>query len=185
MDITQRNSSRCEICGATHHVEILDVLPSNSESKIYACQTCRSQIENPNIADVSHWRCLNESIWSEIPAVQVISWRMLHYLNSEAWTNDLLDMMYLDEEKLQWANEGLLVDDFEDISHKDSNGVLLLSGDTVTIIKDLDVKGANFTAKRGTAVRNIMLVEDNPEQIEGKVNGQQIVILTKFVKKSN
>jgi protein PhnA len=54
----------------------------------------------------------------------------------------------------------------------------------VTLTKDLTVKGANFTAKRGTAVRNISLVFDNEGQIEGRVNGQRIVILTKFVKKS-
>jgi hypothetical protein len=41
-----------------------------------------------------------------------------------------------------------------------------------------------FTAKRGTAVRGISLVENNAQQIEGKVNGQQIVIFTQFVKKS-
>jgi len=46
------------------------------------------------------------------------------------------------------------------------------------------VKGSSMVAKRGTAVRGISLVRDNPEQIEGRVNGQQIVILTKFVKKS-
>jgi len=39
-------------------------------------------------------------------------------------------------------------------------------------------------AKIGTAVRNIKLVHDNTEQIEGKIDGQQIVILTKYVKKS-
>ena len=71
------------------------------------------------------------------------------------------------------------------VKHLDSNGALLEAGDTVTLIKDLNVKGANFTAKRGTAVRGISLVADNAEHIEGKVNGQQIVILTKFVKKSN
>jgi protein PhnA len=53
------------------------------------------------------------------------------------------------------------------------------------LIKDLAVKGAGFTAKRGTTVRNISLVPDNEEHIEGRVNGQQIVILTKFIKKSN
>ena len=47
------------------------------------------------------------------------------------------------------------------------------------------MKGANFTAKRGTAVRRISLVADNAKQIEGKVDGQHIVILTEFVKKSN
>jgi protein PhnA len=60
---------------------------------------------------------------------------------------------------------------------------VLQNGDTVTLIKDLDVKGAGFTAKRGTSVKNISLVEDNPEHIMARVNGSQIVILTKFVKK--
>ena len=71
------------------------------------------------------------------------------------------------------------------LKHVDCNGVELASGDTVVLTKDLNVKGANFAAKRGTAVRNISLVFDNPEQIEGRVNGQQIVILTQYVKKSS
>jgi len=68
--------------------------------------------------------------------------------------------------------------------HVDAHGARLCSGDTVTLTKDLNVKGTGFTAKRGTAVRGIALVPDNPEQIEGKVNGQRIVILTQFVKKA-
>jgi len=71
----------------------------------------------------------------------------------------------------------------DDVVHKDSNGVILSAGDTVTIIKDLNVKGAGFTAKRGTAVRNISLTS-NSEQIEGRVNGVKIVLLTCFLKKS-
>ncbi|WP_339653117.1 alkylphosphonate utilization protein [uncultured Salegentibacter sp.] len=67
--------------------------------------------------------------------------------------------------------------------HKDSNGAVIETGDTVVLTKDLNVKGSSFTAKRGTDVRRVSLVYDNPEQIEGKVEGQQIVILTKFVKK--
>ncbi len=66
---------------------------------------------------------------------------------------------------------------------KDSNGNILQNGDTVTLIKDLDVKGASFTAKRGTAVRRISLVMDNPEHIQGRIKDQTIIILTKFVKK--
>lgn len=61
--------------------------------------------------------------------------------------------------------------------------MILADGDTITITKDLNVKGTNFTAKRGTAVRKIFLVADNPKQIEGKINSQRIVILTKFTKK--
>jgi Uncharacterized Zn-ribbon-containing protein involved in phosphonate metabolism len=67
--------------------------------------------------------------------------------------------------------------------HKDANGAVLQRGDNVVLIKDLPVKGAGFTAKRGTAVRGISLVADNPEHIEGRVEGQRIVILTQFVKK--
>ena len=67
---------------------------------------------------------------------------------------------------------------------KDANGNPLQDGDDVIVIKDLKVKGASFVAKRGTAVRRISLVHDNPEHIEGKVDGQQIVILTKYVKKA-
>ena len=59
----------------------------------------------------------------------------------------------------------------------------MLAGDTVVLIKDLVVKGANFTAKRGTAVRGISLVVDNATHIEGSVEGQRIVILTEFVKR--
>lgn len=136
--------------------------------------------------DANHWRCLNDSMWSQVPPVQVMAWRMLTRLRAEGWPQDLLDMLYLEDETLTWAQasgEGQSEEGTGAI-HKDSNGAALEAGDTVTLIKDLNVKGAGFTAKRGTAVRNISLVPDNPEHIEGRVNGQQIVILTKFVKKS-
>ena len=71
------------------------------------------------------------------------------------------------------------------IKHIDSNGVRLQAGDTVVLIKDLNVKGGgNFTTKRGTAVKNIKLDPNNAEYIEGRVEGQYIVILSKYVKKS-
>ena len=124
-------------------------------------------------------------MWNPYPPVQVVAWRMLHQLKSEGWPVDLIDMMYMEEETLEWAkatNDHLAEEDR--IIHKDSNGAILTAGDSVVLIKDLNVKGANFTAKRGTAVRGISLVHDNAAQIEGKVSGQQIVILTEFVKKS-
>lgn len=67
---------------------------------------------------------------------------------------------------------------------KDSNGNLLAEGDTVTLIKDLKVKGANATLKRGTVIKNIHLTADE-EEIEGrtdKVKG--LVLKTCFVKKA-
>lgn len=187
-ELQKRSGNKCELCRATDNLSVFIVPPSLNETvdeSILACATCKQQIENSNAMDANHWRCLNDSMWSETPAVQVTAWRMLNRLRAEGWPQDLLDMLYLDDETLRWAEQtGDHLSDDERIIHKDSNGAQLSAGDNVVIIKDLDVKGTGFTAKRGTAVRNISLAHDNAEHIEGKVNGQHIVILTKFVKKS-
>ena len=186
--LQDRSGNQCEICTSTDNLGIYNVPPhpqGTIDDSIYCCSTCSSQLQNPDAIDSNHWRCLNESMWSEVDAVKVISWRMLNRLRGEGWTQDLLDMMYLEDGLLKWAaetGEGIAEDD--KIKHVDSNGTPLETGDTVVLIKDLNVKGGGFTAKRGTAVRKITLVHDNAEQIEGKVDGQQIVILTQFVKKA-
>lgn len=183
----QRSESSCELCGSNNELAVYAVPPDSDNSAdqcVLLCNTCLDQITLPERIDVNHWRCLNDSMWSQTPAVQVTAWRMLMQLRSEGWPQDLLDMLYLDEDTLAWAK--LTIKDHDDQAsgmHTDSNGTTLVAGDAVTLIKDLNVKGAGFTAKRGTAVRNISLVADNPEHIEGRVNGQQIVILTKYVKK--
>ncbi len=187
-ELETRSGGVCELCNGTNNLEAYEVSPSNgtADQNILICETCNQQIENPDKVDANHWRCLNESMWSTVPAVQVMAWRMLNRLRNEGWTMDLLDMLYLDEETLAWAKAtGEDVDDEDVIKHIDSNGVQLQAGDNVVLIKDLNVKGGGFTAKRGTAVRKIALVPDNPEHIEGRVEGQQIVILTKYVKKMN
>lgn len=183
-----RSESKCELCGATEKLSIYETLATSKDRAdecVLICATCRDQIENPERIDVNHWRCLNESMWSQVPAVQVMAWRMLTRLSAEGWPQDLLDMLYLDDATLAWAKTGEAENDGNAVQHVDSNGAILAAGDTVTLIKDLDVKGTSFTAKRGTAVRNISLVADNPEHIEGRVEGQRIVLLTRFVKKSN
>ena len=183
-ELLTRSNNQCELCGSTENLDIYRVEPeTHPNNEILICETCKKQIENPDTMDVNHWRCLNESIWSEVPAVQVISWRLLHRLKNESWPQDLLDMMYMDEETTEWAQATGEGNDEEKVIHKDSNGAILENGDSVVLIKDLKVSGAGFTAKRGTAVRRISLVTDNPEHIEGKVEGQHIVILTKYVKK--
>ena len=182
-----RSQGCCELCGATDDLDAYAVYPKAgdaAEDCAYLCANCRGQLDDPGAPDANHWRCLNDSMWSEVPAVKVLAWRMLKRLSGEDWARDLLDMLYLDDETKAWAEAEADRDVIEpNAPHKDTNGTILEAGDTVTLIKDLNVKGASFVAKRGTAVRNIRLVEDNPGQIEGKVNGQQIVILTQFVKK--
>ncbi|MDC0584104.1 PhnA domain-containing protein [Bacteroidales bacterium] len=182
----QARSSVCELCGADHKLNAFGVEPLKSETSdnyIWVCETCMIQLQDDSKIDANHWRCLNDSMWSEVPAVKVLAWRMLNQLKSEGWPQDLLDMLYLEDELLEWAKAGL--EDENAIKHIDSNGNVLKSGDSVVLIKDLDVKGSSITAKRGTAVRRISLDPDNAEYIEGKVDGQQIVILTQYVKKSN
>ncbi|MEH2529897.1 protein PhnA [Bradyrhizobium sp. AZCC 1588] len=71
-----------------------------------------------------------------------------------------------------------------DIKVRDSNGALLAEGDSVTLIKDLKLKGSSTVLKRGTVIKNIHLT-DNEEEIEGrtdKVKG--LVLRTEFLKKA-
>ena len=185
-ELLNRSGSTCELCKSADCLQELEVSKApttNVDAYILACDTCRDQISGEETLDTKHWRCLNDSMWSEVPAVQVMAYRMLNKLNAESWAQDLLDMIYLEEDTLAWAKAGI-VDSSASVVHKDSNGNVLQSGDTVVITQTLKVKGSSVTAKRGTAVRNISLVYDNAEQIEGRVEGQQVVILTKFVKKS-
>ena len=180
----ESRSSVCELCGSSESLSAYEVAPSDgsAEQSVLVCSTCKSQIENPDTLDESHFNCLNDSMWSEIPAVAVLSYRLLNALGRQ----DLVDMMYMEEDVKAWADAQSIGAESSDNSvvHKDSNGVTLAVGDTVVITKDLDVKGTTFVAKRGTAVRNIGLVPDNAELIEGRVNGVKIQILTKFLKKS-
>ena len=186
--LKDRARSKCELCKAVDDLTVYAVPPvsgADVDTSILVCVSCNNQIDGSSPTDSHHWRCLSDSMWTPVPAVQAVSWRMLNRLSSESWAQDALELLYLDDETLGWAQatgEGL--DTESTLTHKDSNGAILSVGDTVTLTKDLNVKGTSFTAKRGTAVRGISLVADNAAHIEGRVNGQQIVILTEFVKKS-
>ncbi len=186
-DLQSRSDSKCELCTATDGLKVYEVPPTSVtgvDSSILACETCIGQIENPDITEANHWRCLNDSMWSEHRAVQAVAWRMLSRLKAEGWPQDLLDMLYLEDDILKWAQAtGEGVDDSEKIIHRDVNGVVLQNGDSVVLVKDLKVKGSSMVAKQGTAVRRISLDRENAEFIEGKVGPTQIVIITKYVKK--
>jgi protein PhnA len=188
--LLKRSDNKCELCASEAAIEIYEVQPQSGrgeENCIMICDICRAQVEKKAEPDSSHWAAaLPTSMWSEAPAVQVVAWRMLNRFRNESWATDSLDMIYLDDEKLAWAKAtGDHENDNSVDLHKDSNGQILQTGDTVTLIKSLDVKGSSLNAKMGTVVKNIRLVEENTEQIEGKIEGQVIVILTKYVRKQN
>lgn len=186
-ELFQRSGSKCELCGATEDPQIYEVPESptkGAESSILVCDTCKEQLEDPEKVEANHWRCLNDSMWSTVPAVQVVAWRMLTKLKNEGWPQDLLDMMYMEEDVKKWAKATEVEDPAaKTIVHRDSNGVILEAGDSVVLIKDLKVKGSSMVAKQGTAVRRISLDHENADYIEGRVDGQQIVIITQYVKK--
>ena len=189
--LLKRSHSTCELCSAVSHskLTVYSVPPVKAmsvENSLIVCEDCRGQIEGHTSINLNHWRCLNDCMWSEYPAIQVMAWRMLSKLSDQDWARDLLDQLFLEEKVLNWAksmNSSESESESENAKPtKDSNGTILIEGDSVTLIKDLEVKGANFTAKRGTLVKNISLTS-NPEHIEGRVNGTHIVLLTCFLKK--
>lgn len=170
----------CAICGASGPLTGVAIPPR--DAMLDLCATCAAGVAG-QISPDPHWTCLQAAIWSEQPEVQIAAYRLTHALRAEAWAADLLETVWLDPDLLAEA-EAHLGADGDTVEHRDSNGAVLAQGDTVVLIKDLPVKGAGFTAKRGTAVRGISLVPDNAGHIEGRVNGQRIVILTQFIKKS-
>jgi protein PhnA len=185
--LLKRSENKCELCATEASLSIYEVpyAPHKDEEGCFIiCQNCLSQIDKKATLDSNHWSCLAASMWSEISGIQVVSWRMLNRLRNESWAADQLEMMYLDDENLAWAKRtGDHENDGEVDLHKDSNGQILRDGDTVVLTKSLDVKGSTLNAKMGTVVKNIKLVSDNTDQIEGKIEGQLIVILTKYVRK--
>jgi protein PhnA len=179
-ELKQRNQGLCELCNteaATHAYTVSPKNDDSTENQVAICGTCISAMDKKDAG--FHWRCLEGSIWSPESSVQALSYRILHNYKEEDWANNLIASVDLDENVIQWALSAFEVPNV----HKDAFGNVLENGDNVVLTQALDVKGTNFTASKGTVVKRIKLVHDNEEHIEGKINDQTIVILTKFVKK--
>lgn len=180
-ELKQRNSDLCELCNTGAASEEYTVSPKNDETienQVALCNTCLSAIDSKE--ESFHWRCVEGSIWSQEPSVQALSYRIAQNYKEEAWAENLISSVDLDEKTVQWAMSAFEVADV----HKDAFGNILENGDNVVLTQALNVKGTNFTASKGTVVKKIKLVTDNAEQIEGKINEQTIVILCKYVKKN-
>lgn len=94
----------CELCASEEQFKVYELRPKskgNEEDSLLACETCINQIETPNTIDTNHWRCVNDSMWSVVPAIQAVSWKILNRLKAERWPQDLLDMLYLDQKTLK------------------------------------------------------------------------------------
>lgn len=133
---------------------------------------------------------LSQSMWSERTPSKLFTWYLLSALTGIADATSLLNEIYLNEDEQSAVDRFLAkysssdsnaAANADEAKSVDSNGAEIKEGDSVVLIKDLDVKGMRFTAKRGTLVNNIRLTA-NPEQVEGKVNGTVIVLLTKYLR---
>jgi protein PhnA len=182
--LLSRSNSRCELCSSDDaELAAFDLKPNaDGASSVAICTTCQAALTNP-ATSANHWHCLRESMWSEHAPVQALVYRTLSQLSSVPWAQDLLSQMYLDDEAQALATLHSTDSTNDDVVIVDSNGTRLLEGDTVTLIKDLDVKGGGFTAKRGTTVKGIRLTDD-PKYVEGKVNGIHIVLVAAYLKKA-
>jgi protein PhnA len=180
--LLERADDRCELCTSTDGLAPVVVPPTSEPSVdrcVLLCAICRGW-QDGDTPPAGHAFCLQESAWTAEPAVQVVAWRLLHGMSGESWAQDLADQLYMDDTATAWARIGL--DDEAPAPTLDSNGTALADGDSVTLIKNLDVKGAGFTAKRGTLVKGIQLT-DNPEHVEGRVNKVAIVLVARFLKR--
>ena len=173
-------SEVCELCGSSEDVSVLElpVSDGSEDQSVYVCATCKEQIESGEL-DETHFNCLNDAMWSEVPAVKVMSYILWNKLGR----SDMLDMMYLEEDELKLAEQAINAE-ANKVVFRDANGVELKAGDSIVILKDLDVKGAGFTAKRGTTVTKIALTNDMDDHVEGRVNGTKIYLKTEFIKKA-
>ncbi len=108
-DLTRRSGSKCELCDtAGKSLEIFEVPPVPEEPDydkcIFICELCSEQLANPKSFDYDHWRSLNQKVWSEIPAIQVMAVRILRSISeSQDWAQNILEEVYLDPEIEEWV----------------------------------------------------------------------------------
>jgi protein PhnA len=185
--LQSRAAGVCELCTANQPlqpVQLEQMEGGEDEISVAVCAPCAAQLMRKDPLDPAHWSALTTTMWSEHAPVKIAAWRMLNRLKDHSWAADALDLIYLTDEELASAKLSGDHTRSADVEfHQDANGHRLEHGDTVVLIKSLDVKGSSLTAKMGTVVRNIRLDANNPQYIEGRVEGQQIVILTQYVRK--
>lgn len=185
--LIERAGNSCELCTSSTKLNSYTVSPKEDhliDNQVAVCDSCLSGITKNDFANTNHWRALTGSIWSELPSVQALSYRILDQLKSESWASETLEGVFLEESTITWAlHEANAI--ANQVIHKDAYGNVLVNGDNIVLIENLNVKGTSYMAPKGTQVKKIRLVHENAEQVEGKINGDTIVILTKFVKKGN
>lgn len=106
-ELARRSGSKCELCHASGvRLNVFEIPPVSGDPDpdrcVFICDICASGIFEPLKPD-NHWRCLNESIWSEVKSVKIISAIILKKISAKhSWAADIIDEVYLDEEDEEW-----------------------------------------------------------------------------------
>ena len=111
-DLARRAHSKCELCEtagvklSAFEVPPVPALPEFDRC-VFLCDRCREQTENSRRFEPGeHWRCLTQTVWSEVPAVQVLAVRLLRrQADTQAWARETLDGAFLDPEVEEWAGQ--------------------------------------------------------------------------------
>ncbi|MGC4017342.1 MAG: hypothetical protein QM755_22930 [Luteolibacter sp.] len=114
-DLARRAKSKCELTGASgvplraYEVPPVEAEPS-LEHTLLVSEPCFEALDRPKSLSGQEWRCLAETVWSELPAAQVVAWRMLKALAArEDWAREVLDEVFLDPDVQEWAESELLL----------------------------------------------------------------------------
>ncbi len=109
-DLARRAKSKCELTGAAGiPLRAYEIPPAPAEPDIdrtlLISEACHAALDKPStLAGRSQWQCLAEAVWSDMPAVQVVAWRMLtHLAKKEDWAREALEDVDLDPETESWA----------------------------------------------------------------------------------
>ncbi len=109
-ELARRSRSRCELCEASGvKLSAFEVPPAPKipevDRCVFLCETCREQVaDSRRFQPGERWRCLTQTVWSEVPAVQVMAVRqMRRQADSQDWAREALEEIYLDPEVEEWA----------------------------------------------------------------------------------
>lgn len=108
-ELVRRSGAHCELCDCSGeklqvHEAAFDNEFTDADHCIFICDTCKAQLENPKRMNVDHLRCLNNSVWSDLPVAQALSLRLLKRIApTTPWAAALLEEAYFDEDIEQWA----------------------------------------------------------------------------------
>lgn len=108
-DLARRAKSKCELTGAAGvPLRPYEVPPVANEPDLdrtlLVSEECHEALARPDKLAGRTWQCLAEVVWSEMPAVQVVAWRMLNRLaQKEDWAREVIEEVFLDPEVEEWA----------------------------------------------------------------------------------